>query len=108
MHVKISHIISIKGFTFGSIIIACIIYSMNLHNHILSKFNNCQEYSMSTNYKKTYNLQLLNQPNNVNSIPGITGPGVPNLIRSTLSKKYGPINESATSFYGAGSGIIYM
>ena len=46
----------------------------------------------------------LDQFDNVNSIPGTTGPGIPNVMRSILSDKYGPVQANATSFYGAEAG----
>ncbi|CAF3325164.1 unnamed protein product [Rotaria sp. Silwood1] len=46
----------------------------------------------------TYNLEYFDD---VNSIPGTTGPGIPKAIRSALSKKYGGVNTSATESYGA-------
>ena len=47
----------------------------------------------------------LDRFDNVNSIPGTTGPGIPNVMRSILSNKYGPVHANATSFYGAEAGI---
>ncbi|CAF5177005.1 unnamed protein product, partial [Rotaria sp. Silwood1] len=46
----------------------------------------------------TYNLEYFDD---VNSIPGTTGPGIPKAIRSALSKKYGGVNTGATESYGA-------
>ena len=46
----------------------------------------------------------LDQFDNVNSIPGTTGPGIPNVMRSILSDKYGPVQANASSFYGAEAG----
>ena len=42
---------------------------------------------------------------NVNSLPGTTGPGIPKVMRSILSKKYGPVHANASSFYGAEAGM---
>ncbi|CAF3350950.1 unnamed protein product [Rotaria sp. Silwood1] len=50
----------------------------------------------------TYNLEYFDD---VNSIPGTTGPGIPKAIRSALSKKYGGVNTSATESYGAAKAV---
>ncbi len=90
------------------LIFGCLIY-LNVDpitpKFFITELLNINTYSTSYNSKKFSNKFLLNRFNNVNSIPGTTGPGIPNIIQLTLSTKYGPINESATSFYGAGSGM---
>jgi hypothetical protein len=90
------------------LILGCMIYvSFNWKTHKLIgiKSVNIETYSTADDSKKSSKSFRLNYFNNVNSIPGTTGPGIPNIIRSTLSTKYGPVNESSTSFYGAGSGM---
>ena len=47
---------------------------------------------------------VLDQYDNVNSIPGTSGPGIPKRIRSILTHTYGSIDTNATTYYGAGSG----
>jgi len=86
----------------GFLVIVCVVYvfvNTDRYNHSPLKFGNVIICSTQINSKK-----ISNQLKNVNSIPGTTGPGIPNTVRSTLSKKYGPVDESASSFYGAGSG----
>jgi hypothetical protein len=74
----------------------------------MRKLVNDETSSMARILTKSSNTILLDHFNNVNSIPGTTGPGIPNIIRSTLSTKYGSVNENATSFYGAGSGMYIL
>ena len=97
---------NIIRYTLGFLAIVCVAYvfvNANLYNHSPLKFGNVQTCNTQINSKK-----IFNQLKNVNSIPGTTGPGVPNIVRSTLSKKYGPVDESASSFYGAGSGKCFF
>jgi hypothetical protein len=55
--------------------------------------------------KKLSTSSILDYFNDVNSIPGTTGPGIPVAIRSILSTKYGSVNTSAASSYGAAPGM---
>jgi len=91
--------------------LSAIIYvrlNLDAHKPTMAKLLKLKAYPISNDPKKLSSTFLSKDFNNVNSIPGTTGPGIPNIIRSTLSTKYGPVDESATSFYGAGSGIYIL
>jgi hypothetical protein len=42
----------------------------------------------------------------INSIPGTTGPGIPQAVRKMLNNSYGGVNESVTDTYGAAEGKL--
>jgi hypothetical protein len=99
------------GYSLLSLLSVYMIYvflNLGQYKFIMTKLTRIEPCSMPNYLKKLSNSFVLNHFNNVNSIPGTTGPGIPNIIRSILSTKYGPVNPNATSFYGAGSGIFFF
>ena len=64
-----------------------------------------EKYDLPDYLKKLSTSSVLEYFNDVNSILGTTGPGIPVAIRSILSKKYGGVNSDAVSSYGAAPGM---
>ncbi|CAF1036084.1 unnamed protein product [Adineta steineri] len=101
--------ISRQHFNFIIIIVCSLVFYA-----VLRRTNNCSTSALwkackalhlPDYLKKLSNSSVLENFTDVNSIPGTTGPGVPTVIRLALSTKYGGVNTSATSSYGAAEAV---
>ncbi|CAF1308504.1 unnamed protein product [Rotaria magnacalcarata] len=76
------------------------------YRYILPKLKPAETTSNTHHYMKTkLSGASLEYFDDVNSIPGTSGSGIPNKIRVTLTEKYGGVDAQATTFYGAEKGI---
>lgn len=73
--------------------------------HTIVELSSSETCHLPDYLKKLSTSSILEYFNDVNSIPGTTGPGIPVAIRSILSTKYGGVNTSAVSSYGATPGM---
>ncbi|CAF3079519.1 unnamed protein product [Rotaria socialis] len=79
------------------------IYLKSFHyRYILPKLNLVETTNNIEYYRKTkLSAASLEYFDDVNSIPGTSGSGIPKKIRATLTDKYGGVDAQATTFYGA-------
>lgn len=81
------------------------IYSQSFnYRSVLQKLNRMRITNIPNCSKMKLSSANLEKFEDVNSIPGTTGPGVPKAMRRFLTDKYGGVNTSATSSYGAETG----
>lgn len=91
-----------------SALLLAINYQFNIGSIKLENILKLQDRSKQYHETKilTSSKKLL-EHTKMNSIDGVTGPGVPYNIRSILSQRYATINEEATDFYGAQKGLLF-
>ncbi|CAF2699375.1 unnamed protein product [Rotaria sp. Silwood2] len=80
-------------------------YLKKVHNPYIFSNSAVVETNGILRYMKTkLSATSLEYFDDINSVPGTTGPGIPKAIRSSLLNKYGGVDTYATMSYGAATG----